>query len=114
MFDAAVFAGGGNRCYGQGWFYETAAPRLALKPKLVVGASAGAFAATYWLLRVDPDARRRAVAQDRAKPVRRQKSRRHQGGLRIGLEGWRCLRGVSGTLTLHLPRSPDERSEIRD
>ena len=50
MFDAVVFAGGGNRCYWQGGFYEAAAPRLGLAPKLVVGASAGAFAATYSLL----------------------------------------------------------------
>lgn len=59
MFDAVVFAGGGNRCYWQGGFYETVAPRLGLAPKLVVGASAGAFAATYSLLGVGPEARRR-------------------------------------------------------
>jgi hypothetical protein len=58
MFDAVVFAGGGNRCYWQGGFYEAAAPRLRLAPKLVVGASAGAFAATYSLLGIGPDARR--------------------------------------------------------
>lgn len=50
MFDAIVFAGGGNRCYWQGGFYEAAAERLGLAPKLVVGASAGAFAACYSLL----------------------------------------------------------------
>jgi hypothetical protein len=50
MFDAVVFAGGGNRCYWQGGFYEAAAPRLGLTPKLVVAASAGAFAAAYSLL----------------------------------------------------------------
>jgi len=59
MFDAVVFAGGGNRCYWQGSFYETAAPRLGLTPKLVVGASAGAFAATYSLLGIGPVARQR-------------------------------------------------------
>jgi hypothetical protein len=59
MFDAVVFAGGGNRCYWQGGFYEAAAARLGLTPKLVVGASAGAFAATYSLLGIGPDARRR-------------------------------------------------------
>jgi hypothetical protein len=59
MFDAVVFAGGGNRCYWQGGFYETVAPRLGLAPKLVVGASAGAFAATYSLLGVGSDVRRR-------------------------------------------------------
>jgi hypothetical protein len=50
MFDALVFAGGGNRCYWQGGFYEAAAQRLGLTPKLVVAASAGAFAAAYSLL----------------------------------------------------------------
>src|SRR5882757_2838796 len=56
MFDAVVFAGGGNRCYWQGGFYEAAAARLGLAPKLV-GASAGAFAAAYSLLGIGPDAR---------------------------------------------------------
>jgi predicted acylesterase/phospholipase RssA len=50
MFDAIAFAGGGNRCYWQGGFYEAAAHRLGLAPGLVVGASAGAFAACYSLL----------------------------------------------------------------
>lgn len=50
MFDAIVFAGGGNRCYWQGGFYEAAADRLGLKPALAVGASAGAFAGIYSLL----------------------------------------------------------------
>ena len=50
MFDAIVFAGGGNRCYWQGGFYEIAGPRLNLKPEMVVAASAGAFAASYSLL----------------------------------------------------------------
>ena len=50
MFDAIVFAGGGNRCYWQGGFYEAIADRLALAPKLTVGASAGAFAGIYSLL----------------------------------------------------------------
>jgi hypothetical protein len=59
MFDAVVFAGGGNRCYWQGGFYETAAPRLGLAPKLVVAASAGAFAAAYSLLGTGPEARQR-------------------------------------------------------
>jgi hypothetical protein len=59
MFDAIVFAGGGNRCYWQGGFYEAAAERLELKPSLVVAASAGAFAATYSLLGIGPAARKR-------------------------------------------------------
>jgi hypothetical protein len=58
MFDAVVFAGGGNRCYWQGGFYETAAPRLRLAPKLVVAASAGAFAAAYSLLGTGAEVRR--------------------------------------------------------
>src|SRR3954467_6739499 len=57
MFDAVVFAGGGNRCYWQGGFYEAAAPRLALKRKLVVAATAGAFAAIYSLLGTGADVR---------------------------------------------------------
>jgi len=57
MFDAVVFAGGGNRCYWQGGFYEAAAPRLGLAPKLVVAASAGAFAAAYSLLGSGPQTR---------------------------------------------------------
>src|SRR3954453_13526705 len=59
MFDAVVFAGGGNRCYWQGGFYEALAPRLGLAPKLVVGASAGAFAAGYSLLGTGAGARAR-------------------------------------------------------
>jgi Patatin-like phospholipase len=61
MFDAMVFAGGGNRCYWQGGFYEAAAERLGLAPKLVVGASAGAFAATYSLLGIGPEVRRSVI-----------------------------------------------------
>lgn len=54
MFDAVVFAGGGNRCYWQGVFYGAAATRLGLSPRLVDGTSAGAFAATYSLLGMGP------------------------------------------------------------
>ena len=61
MFDAVVFAGGGNRCYWQGGFYEAAATRLGLSPKLVVGASAGAFAAAYSLLKAGPTTRARVI-----------------------------------------------------
>src|SRR3954452_11620378 len=62
MFDAVVFAGGGNRCYWQGGFYEAAAPRLGLAPKLVVGASAGAFAAVYSLLGCGAEVRARVYS----------------------------------------------------
>jgi len=57
MFDAIAFAGGGNRCYWQGGFYEAIADRLDLRPRLVVGASAGAFAAVYSLLQIGPAVR---------------------------------------------------------
>ncbi|HZH12143.1 MAG TPA: patatin-like phospholipase family protein [Microvirga sp.] len=50
MFDAVAFAGGGNRCYWQGGFWEAAAPLLGLNPSLVVGVSAGAWSACYSLL----------------------------------------------------------------
>lgn len=59
MFDAIVFAGDGNRCYWQGGFYEAAAERLGLAPSLVVAASAGAFAASYSLLGIGREARKR-------------------------------------------------------
>jgi len=62
MFDAVVFAGGGNRCYWQGGFYEAAAARLGLSPELVVGASAGAFAAAYSLLEAGPVTRTRVIS----------------------------------------------------
>jgi predicted acylesterase/phospholipase RssA len=62
MFDAVVFAGGGNRCYWQGGFYEAAAPRLGLAPALVVGASAGAFAAIYSLLGTGAEVRARVYS----------------------------------------------------
>ena len=54
MYDAVAFAGGGNRCYWQGGFWEAAAPALGLWPKLVVGVSAGAWAACYSLLGLGP------------------------------------------------------------
>lgn len=50
MFAGLAFAGGGNRCYWQGGFYETVAPRIGLAPKRIVGASAGAFAMLYTAL----------------------------------------------------------------
>lgn len=41
-FDAAIFAGGGCRCFWQLGFWSTAAPRLGLAPRVVGGVSAGA------------------------------------------------------------------------
>ena len=61
MFDGLVFAGGGNRCYWQGGFYEAVCEHIDLAPQLVVGASAGAFAATYSLLGAGPDVRRNVI-----------------------------------------------------
>lgn len=61
MFDAVVFAGGGNRCYWQGGFYEAVVSRLGLSPSLVVGVSAGAFAAVYSLLEAGPATRARVI-----------------------------------------------------
>lgn len=62
MFDAIAFAGGGNRCYWQGGFWEAAAGKLDLKPKLLVGVSAGAFAAGYSLLGIGPRVRALVIA----------------------------------------------------
>ncbi len=41
-YSAAVFAGGGCRCFWQAGFWSTAAPALELKPKRVAAVSAGA------------------------------------------------------------------------
>ncbi len=57
MYAGLAYAGGGNRCYWQGGFYETVAPRLGLQPKRVVGASAGAFAMLYTALGLGPSIR---------------------------------------------------------
>jgi hypothetical protein len=59
MYAGLAFAGGGNRCYWQGGFYETVAPRIGLKPKRVVGASAGALAMLYTALGLGPYVRQR-------------------------------------------------------
>ncbi len=50
MFEAVAFAGGGNRCYWQAGFWDGAAARLELRPRRVVGVSAGAWAACYNVL----------------------------------------------------------------
>lgn len=60
MYAGLAFAGGGNRCYWQGGFYETVAPRIGLAPRRVVGASAGAFAMLYTALGLGPLVRERA------------------------------------------------------
>lgn len=66
MFAGLAYAGGGNRCYWQGGFYETVAPRLDLRPRRVVGASAGAFAMLYTALGLGPTIREQVFAACRA------------------------------------------------
>ena len=65
MFDAISFAGGGNRCYWQGGFFEALSERFDVTPALAVGASAGAFAGIYSLL-----GSRRTRARTRARKLR--------------------------------------------
>jgi predicted acylesterase/phospholipase RssA len=62
MFDAISFAGGGNRCYWQGGFFEALAERFDLAPSLAVGASAGAFAGIYALLGLGARVRQQVIA----------------------------------------------------
>ncbi|MBX3518478.1 MAG: patatin-like phospholipase family protein [Xanthobacteraceae bacterium] len=50
MYDAICFAGGGNRCYWQGGFFEAASEKLDLKAPLMTAVSAGSFALCYSLL----------------------------------------------------------------
>lgn len=57
MFAGLAYAGGGNRCYWQGGFYETVAHEIGLKPRRIVGASAGAGAMLYNALGVGPTVR---------------------------------------------------------
>jgi len=53
-FDAVVFSGGGCRCFWQAGFWSVAAPALALRPRTVVGASAGsAFACAALADKID-------------------------------------------------------------
>jgi len=77
MFDAISFAGGGNRCYWQGGFFEALSERFDLRPALAVGASAGAFAGIYSLLGLGARVRERVLAS--CGPHRRN----------IDLAGWR-------------------------
>jgi predicted acylesterase/phospholipase RssA len=49
-FDAIAFAGGGNRCYWQGGFWEAFTARHPQEPKRVVAVSAGAFQACFSLI----------------------------------------------------------------
>lgn len=49
-FDAIAFAGGGNRCYWQGGFWEAFSAVHPQSPAMVVGVSAGAFQACFSLI----------------------------------------------------------------
>ncbi|WP_164133706.1 patatin-like phospholipase family protein, partial [Stenotrophomonas maltophilia] len=49
-FDAIAFAGGGNRCYWQGGFWEAFSAVHPQDPGMVVGVSAGAFQACFSLI----------------------------------------------------------------
>ena len=49
-FDAIAFAGGGNRCYWQGGFWDAFTAIRPQNPSLVVGVSAGAFKACFSLI----------------------------------------------------------------
>lgn len=44
-FDQVVFAGGGNRCWWQAGWWDTVAPALQLRPRVIAGISAGAATA---------------------------------------------------------------------
>ncbi len=62
MYDAIAFAGGGNRCYWQGGFYEAASEKIDLKAPLITGVSAGSFALSYSLLGLGSRVRELVVA----------------------------------------------------
>ena len=57
MYDAIAFAGGGNRCYWQGGFFEAVREKHDLKAPLMTAVSAGSFALSYSLLGVGPRVR---------------------------------------------------------
>jgi predicted acylesterase/phospholipase RssA len=58
MFEQVVLAGGGNRCWWQAGFWDVVAPALELRPRVIVGVSAGS--ATACLLYANES--RRALA----------------------------------------------------
>ncbi|MFO1116196.1 MAG: patatin-like phospholipase family protein [Beijerinckiaceae bacterium] len=49
-FEAVAFAGGGNRCYWQGGFWDALNGLRPQRPDFVVGVSAGAFQASFSLI----------------------------------------------------------------
>lgn len=62
MYDAIAFAGGGNRCYWQGGFYEAVSETRDLKAPLMTAVSAGSFALSYSLLGIGPRVRELVIA----------------------------------------------------
>ena len=62
MYDAIAFAGGGNRCYWQGGFYEAVSEKRDLRAPLMTAVSAGAFALSYSLLGIGPRVRELVLA----------------------------------------------------
>lgn len=61
-FDAIAFAGGGNRCYWQGGFWEALNARAPQRPGRIVAVSAGAFQACFSVLDMGARVRRDVVA----------------------------------------------------
>ena len=49
-FAAVAFAGGGNRCYWQSGFWDALTARHPLRPRFVVGVSAGAFQSCFSII----------------------------------------------------------------
>jgi hypothetical protein len=62
MYDAIAFAGGGNRCYWQGGFFEAASEKIDLKAPLMKAVSAGSFALAYSLLGTGPRVRELVIS----------------------------------------------------
>lgn len=62
MYDAIAFAGGGNRCYWQGGFFEAVSEKRDLKAPLMTAVSAGSFALAYSLLGLGPRVRELVIA----------------------------------------------------
>lgn len=61
-FAAVAFAGGGNRCYWQGGFWDALAGLRPQAPRFVVGVSAGAFQACFSIIGAGERVRERVFA----------------------------------------------------
>lgn len=60
-FAAIAFAGGGNRCYWQGGFWDALTASRPQRPRRVVGVSAGAFQACFSLIGAGDRVRRLVI-----------------------------------------------------